>query len=126
MERHFRNNDNSHGMYMNQTLVNAIQECEAVCEHMTHHLKMMGENYSTRTTQAILLRDCADICGLTAKYVARDSYFAVDTASMCAQICEACGDECSKFPDNMSQNCAQVCYNCAKHCNDFVLNKSYH
>lgn len=125
MDSSYRCYHQMHKPYMHEELVDHIQECEAVCEHMTYHLKKMEHCSPSRVNQALLLRDCADICGLTAKYVARDSFFSREAAALCAQICIACGNECSKFPDQMSQHCAQVCYNCAKHCSDFALGKKH-
>lgn len=103
------------GHYKHEALVKTIQNCEAVCEHMTTFLKGKHD-VQCRTKQLILLRDCADICGLTAKFVARGSMFSRDTAALCACICEACGKECAKFPDPESQNCAKVCLHCAREC----------
>ncbi|HEX3078214.1 MAG TPA: hypothetical protein VHQ24_15245 [Lachnospiraceae bacterium] len=93
---------------------------------MTHHLKMMVRDLTNRVDQSILLRDCADICTLTAKYVARDSCFAKRSAVLCAEICVVCGNECTKFNDQMSQHCAMVCFNCARHCNEFASGKMNH
>lgn len=121
MDNMMHENDQMMGHFKNEDLVIMIQDCEAICEHMTHHLKMMPNESEARVMQAILLRDCADICALTAKYVARDSDFAGYAASLCAQVCILCANECSKFNDEMSQHCAVVCYECARHCNDFAL-----
>lgn len=118
--------DTMSGHFMNQAFVETLQECESTCEHMTHHLKMMEEDYRARITQAMLLRDCADICDLTAKYAAKDSIFAKNAASLCAYICVMCGNECARFPDRMSQHCAMVCFNCAKHCTAFAEDKMLH
>lgn len=96
-----------------------IQDCEAVCEHMTHYVTMRPDVQSRRT-QLRLLRDCADICSLTVKYIARMSQFARMTANLCADICEACGHECMRFTDPQSQNCAEVCLNCAEECRIFA------
>ncbi len=104
--------------YMNEDFVMAVQDCEAVCEHMTHHLLRM--ELEDRAPQAMLLRECADICGLTAKFAARNAIFARSVAELCAEICEACGAECSRHPDEMSQHCAMVCLNCARHCEAFA------
>jgi hypothetical protein len=100
-------------------LVKTIQDCEAVCEHMTTLLKRRPD-VQMRLRQLQLLRDCADICGLTAKYIARNSMFARPAANLCASICEACGAECARFPDAESQNCARVCMNCARECRAFA------
>ncbi|SDE12986.1 four-helix bundle copper-binding protein [Sporomusa acidovorans] len=101
-------------------LVKIIQDCEAMCEHMTAYVAKQP-NVEMRVRQLRLLRDCADICGLTAKYVARCSAFAKDIACLCAHICEVCGDECAKHPDHASQHCAHVCMHCAKECYRFAM-----
>lgn len=107
------------GHYLNDQLVKTIQDCEATCEHMTNHLKKMAD-FKIRSRQAMLLRDCADICGLTAKFIARGAMFARQAAALCACICESCGQECARFPDQMSQNCARVCLHCARECRAYA------
>jgi len=101
-------------------LIDTIQNCETTCEHMTHHILHM-ENCAMRKRQLELLRDCADICTLTAKYIARMSLVAKCTANLCAYVCEACANECMRFPDMHSQHCAQVCMHCAMECRAFAM-----
>lgn len=105
--------------HMHKMLINTIQGCEAVCEEMTTILKRKPDLYM-RANQLRLLRDCADICGLTAKFIARHSMFAHNIAGLCVCICEACGRECARWKDPESQNCARVCLNCAKECRKFA------
>ncbi|MTV50579.1 four-helix bundle copper-binding protein [Heliobacillus mobilis] len=100
-------------------LLDTIQNCEATCEHMVTHVACLHD-VRQRSRQLLLLRDCADICGLTAKFVARRSPFAQQLAHVCACICEACGKECCRFPDRESQECAQICFHCARECEAFA------
>ncbi|WP_202976485.1 four-helix bundle copper-binding protein [Anaerophilus nitritogenes] len=109
------NNPDSHS-----TLLMTIQNCEATCEHMTTFLKCR-KDVQSRVIQLQLLRDCADICTLTAKYIARNSGFSKCIANLCAYICEVCGTECLRFPDPESQHCAQVCLHCARECRVFAM-----
>lgn len=106
--------------YHQPPILMTIQDCEAMCEHMTTFLKRK-KDVQSRVLQLKLLRDCADICTLTAKYIARNSGFAKCTANLCAFICEVCGKECLKFPDRESQNCGRICLNCARECRDFAM-----
>ncbi len=108
--------DKSH--FMHEDFVMTVQDCEAVCEHMTHHLIRM--QLEDRASQSMLLRDCADICGLTASFAARDAIYARNAAALCADICQSCAMECLRHPDEMSQHCGMVCLNCAKHCRTFA------
>lgn len=99
-------------------VLRTVQYCEIHCEHMSGMLFQVPDVYY-RQNQISLLRDCADICALTVKFLARNSYFARMLAHLCAHICEACGQECSRFPDQMSQMCAQICFQCAQICRRF-------
>lgn len=101
------------------SLLHTVQHCEAICEHMVTHL-ICSHHDDRRDFQIQLLRDCADICTLMAKYIARNSCHAKTLASVCAYICEHCGNVCAKFPDAMSQHCAQVCLHCAHACRAFA------
>jgi|GEM_PF-1769235 len=114
MQRRYPNDER----YMNEQIVRQIQDCEATCEHMINHIKKM-KDCQMRAKQTMLLRDCADICGLTANYIARDAIFKRHAAILCADICDACGNECSRFPDQESRNCAQICFHCAMQCRAF-------
>ncbi len=100
-------------------IVGTIQNCEATCESMTDYIERRPD-VNTRIKQLKLLRDCADICGLTAKFIARKSAFSNSVAGLCAYICEICGAECAKYPDAESQNCSKICMNCAKECKEFA------
>lgn len=102
-----------------ENVLKTIQDCEAMCEHMMTFLKRRSD-VQTRVRQLQLLHDCADICTLTAKYVARHSAFSKHTAHLCGQICEICGNECAKFSDEESQECSRICLNCARECRAFA------
>lgn len=102
------------------TLVDTVQNCEAVCEYTEYYVTQMA-GASQRVEQQRLLRDCADICTLTAKYLARCSVFSKHIAALCAQICEVCGCHCLQHPDEQSQLCGQVCLHCAQECKAFAM-----
>ncbi|MEW9124155.1 MAG: four-helix bundle copper-binding protein [Thermotaleaceae bacterium] len=103
-----------------QQVLASLQNCEVMCEHMTMYMKYRYD-VQYRVVQLQLLRDCADMCGITAKYIARTSCSAKITAGLCACICELCAVECAKFPDPESQHCAQVCLHCARDCRAFAM-----
>lgn len=100
-------------------LIDIVQNCEEMCEHMQHYVSNLPDA-AVRAMQMQLLHDCADICGLTAKFLARNSMFARQITALCACICEVCGNECARFPDSMSQQCAQMCLHCASACRAFA------
>lgn len=106
----------------NRQVLKTVQHCEAVCE-FTEYYVLTREDPSRRKEQLRMLRDCADICTLTAKYMARHSRFAKSLALLCAKICEVCGNHCSQQPDQQSQTCGQTCLQCAR---DFIaFSKKY-
>jgi hypothetical protein len=107
-----------HHSHHHYSLLTTIQHCEATCEHMITHL-VQQRHHDSRDMQIQLLRDCADICTLMAKCLARESINSKVIAETCAYICQLCGTECSKFPDMMSQTCAHTCLNCAKECKSY-------
>ncbi|GAA0440300.1 MAG: four-helix bundle copper-binding protein [Bacillota bacterium] len=111
--------DQSHLPY--HKIIKTIQHCEAVCESTIYTILQMDSS-SHRNEQLRLLRDCADICTLTAKSIARNSYFAKSIASLCAQICEVCGNHCLQHPDQQSQYCGKTCLHCAQECRNFAIN----
>ena len=89
----------------NQSLLDALNACIAACEHCAtaclqeDDVKMMARCIS-------LDRDCADVCALTARLVARG-----------AEVCKACGDECAQHTHMPHcQACAEACRRCEEAC----------
>ena len=102
-----------------ERVLKTVQNCEAVCEN-TFTAVLGMQDVHTRSHQLQLLRDCADICTLTAKYIARCSMFAGSLAGLCAEICEICGRHCLMHHDPQSQYCGRVCLDCARECRGFA------
>ncbi len=100
-------------------LLNTVQDCAVTCEEMTTMLHE-SENLYNRGIQLSHLRDCADICALMVKYLARSSHFSKALAGFCAYVCEICGNTCLQFPDQESQRCGHICLGCAKECKQFA------
>ena len=80
--------------YMNERLVKTVQDCAAACEHMTMHLMSLPDGRQ-RGKQATLLRDCADICFMTARILARNGKMNKQVMGLCAKVCKSCGNECA-------------------------------
>ncbi|WP_415807187.1 four-helix bundle copper-binding protein [Bordetella muralis] len=60
--------------------------------------------------------DCAQICRLSASYMARGSEFAQALCRLCAEVCQSCADECANHQMDHCQRCAQACRQCADEC----------
>jgi hypothetical protein len=61
-------------------------------------------------------RDCADICSLAAQLMSCGSAYSAKIFALCAEICQACGDECAKHKMDHCQQCAKACHKCAEEC----------
>ena len=97
----------------NHLLLEALNNCAAECNHCT--IACLDEEDVKMLTRCIKLDiDCADICQLTASFVARGSEHAIHLMKECAEICEACAQSCEQI-DGMEE-CARVCRECAESC----------
>lgn len=65
--------------------------------------------------------DCAEICYLTASFLSRESEQADGIMKACAEICEACANECDKHSTmEHCVKCAEICRQCAEACSEPV------
>lgn len=95
--------------------IDACNSCMQACEQcLTACLKEPDAAQRGRCVQ--LLRDCADICALASRVMSRGSDFAGAICRVCAEICEACAQECGRFQDEHCQECARACSACAEEC----------
>ncbi|STX50159.1 putative cysteine-rich protein yhjQ [Legionella busanensis] len=104
----------SHQQY--EACIKACQACALECEHCAAACSQ--EDNCKEMAQCIALdHDCAAICAMAVEMMARGSGFAKEVCRLCAQICRACGDECSKH-EHMEhcKRCAEACYQCAEEC----------
>ena len=65
-------------------------------------------------------RDCADICTLTARFVARNSAHTKHVMKECIEICRKCAEECGKHDHDHCQHCAEICRECADACTEWM------
>lgn len=86
----------------------ACNHCAASCLHETD-VKMMARCIA-------LDMDCAQICSLAAAAMARGSDRAKAICTLCADICQSCGDECANHEMAHCQECAKACHQCAQEC----------
>jgi len=99
----------------NQTCIVACNKCMQACEQcLTSCIK--EPDAQARATCINLLRDCIDICALSARFMSRNSANSKQLCNLCATICDACAAECAKFQDTHCKQCADECHNCANEC----------
>ncbi len=60
--------------------------------------------------------ECADLCRLAVRLMARDSPLVDEICRLCAITCQACAQACSPHPHDHCQQCAQTCQRCVVEC----------
>lgn len=65
-------------------------------------------------------RDCAEICALASRYVARGSAYAGRVLRLCIVICDACRAECARHDHWHCVKCAAVCAQCSEACREHL------
>lgn len=100
----------------NKNLLETLNACIASCEYCA--TACLSEQDVKMMAGCIRLdRDCADICALTARFVARSSAYATHLLTVCAEICKACADECGKHTHmTHCKECADACRKCEAAC----------
>ena len=98
-----------------KTCIDACLQCAAVCNHCAssctkeQDVKMMAMCIE-------LDMQCAAICYASAQLMSMGSEHAKRLCTICADVCEACGDECAKHQTEHCQECAALCKQCADEC----------
>ena len=99
-------------------LLESLARCAAECWSCAN--ACLGEEHVQHMTDCIRTDlDCADICTLTARLVARGSPYAEDMLQRCAAICKACEETCRAHADEHCQHCANVCQQCFEACTKY-------
>lgn len=100
----------------NQSLLEMLSHCAAECSHCA--TACIEETDVKALVRCIKLNiDCAEICQVTASFVARDSEHAQHLLKECAEICEDCAAECEKHEYmEHCRKCAEACRHCAEAC----------
>ena len=99
-----------------QKCINLCYGCAQACDACT--AACLNEKDVKKLTMCIELnQDCAEACVWTARYMARNSVLSEAACSMCAEICDACADECEKHKTmEHCVKCAKACRETAKEC----------
>jgi hypothetical protein len=102
-----------------ESCINACNACADSCDHCaTACLKEPDVKFLVECIR--LNMDCAAICRLAPAYMARGSDFAKQVCAMCADVCEACGQECAKHQVPQCEECAIACKQCEDECRRMV------
>lgn len=98
-----------------QELLQILHECMVECNHC-YNACLQEEDIKMMTECIRLDRECTDMCNYLAQAISRGTPFISELASVCAKICEECGNECKKHDHEHCQKCANACFKCAEAC----------
>ena len=98
-----------------QSCIDACMRCAEACEFCaTSGLK--EQDVKIMTSCAQINRECTEVCWTSAALMSMDSQFAKQFCNLCADICDACAQECERHNVDHCKICAQVCRSCAEEC----------
>lgn len=92
-------------------------DCHRICTETVAHL-LHGDGHHSETKHLVALLDCAQMCALSADFMARRSPHHEHICPECAEICKACATLCEEHADADGQmkRCAEACRRCAASC----------
>ena len=103
------------GYHEYKECIEACLRCAAVCNHCAasctqeEDVKMMARCIE-------LDMQCSAICYAAAQLMSLGSDKAKQVCAICAELCEACGNECKKHHTQHCRECAEMCFACAEAC----------
>lgn len=97
--------------------IQLCQDCHALCIQLIGHCLQLGGRHAA-PDHIRLLMDCAQMCTITADYMARGSSLHDRTCGLCAEICRLCAESCERVQgnDQMVKQCVEMCRRCAGSC----------
>ncbi|HEX6982499.1 MAG TPA: four-helix bundle copper-binding protein [Balneolaceae bacterium] len=102
-----------------QELISTLAHCLSACENCAS--ACLDEDNVKKMVSCIRInRDCADICGLSIKFLSRKSKNSNLVIGICADICSECAEECDKYEHDHCKKCAEACRKCADSCKDYL------
>ncbi len=60
--------------------------------------------------------ECAALCYAAAQLMSLGNDKANEICKLCAELCDACGNECGKHNTEHCRECAEACKACAEEC----------
>ena len=103
----------------NRAVLDALSRCIAACE-LCADACLDEADIKMQVACIRLDRDCADICRLTAAFIARGSDHAQHVLKECMEICRKCHDECAKHTNDHCKKCAEACKACLEACQKYA------
>jgi hypothetical protein len=100
-----------------QRCIQICQDCHTSCIQLISHCLAAGGRHAA-PAHIRLLMDCAQLCTVTADFMARTSVFHDRTCTLCAELCRRCAESCEQIAgeDQLVKQCAELCRRCAESC----------
>lgn len=98
--------------------IDACRRCHDHCLSEIQHCLTLGGDHAEPTHVGLML-DCARTAETAAALMLTGSRFYRSMCAVCAQIAEACAQQCDVLGD--MDECAQVCRTCAQLCEQMGL-----
>lgn len=101
-------------LFSTEQCISKCLECQRICteQAMNHCLDHGGRHVEPAHFR--LMVNCADICGVAAKFMMSGSDLHGKVCAVCADVCEACARSCEEVGE--MEECARVCHECADSC----------
>lgn len=100
---------------INETLISKVSDCATICDYCA--ASCLRESDVTMMAACIQLdMECAAVCRTTALLLQLESNHAGAMCQICADICNACAEECEKHEHEHCRKCAAICRECAEEC----------
>jgi hypothetical protein len=90
-------------------------ECAEACDHCAASC-LRETNVELMTLCIELDLECSSLCKTAALSMQLESQHANRVCELCADVCNACADECEKHDNDHCQACAAACRRCAEMC----------
>lgn len=103
-----------------QRCIQDCVECAQICVQTVQHCLEKGGKHAA-PDHIRTLSDCADICGVSARFMLRGSDLHAETCRACSIVCDRCAESCEQMADDeMMRRCAEVCRRCSQSCGDMA------
>lgn len=98
-----------------QTCIDACLSCAAACDHCMAAC-LHEEDVEMMALCIQLDIECSTICKAAVQLMQLQSNHANAICQLCADVCNACAEECSKHDNRHCKDCAAACHDCAAEC----------
>lgn len=108
-----------------QRCIRLCRDCHARCIELLDHCVTLGGRH-VAPAHIRLLMDCAQLCTVTADFMARASALHDRTCTLCAEACRRCAESCAQLAgsDQLLKQCAELCRHCAESCDRMAIHSA--